>query len=90
MPLIRRRVTAHGEVQGVFFRDTCRAQADAAGVAGWVRNAPNGAVEAAFEGTADAVEQLVEWCRQGPPQARVERVDVEDEEPRGEQGFTVK
>lgn len=88
--MIRRRVTVHGDVQGVLFRDGCAEQADAAGVAGWVRNTSRGSVEAAFEGEPDAVERLVAWCGHGPPRARVGRVDVDDEEPRDESGFTVR
>jgi acylphosphatase len=76
-------------VQGVFFRDTCEREARAAGVAGWVRNRWDGAVEAAFEGSADAVERMVAWCRRGPPRATVTSVDVHDEDPVGERGFRV-
>ncbi|MBA2507485.1 MAG: acylphosphatase [Nocardioidaceae bacterium] len=88
--MVRRRVVVHGEVQGVFFRDSCQAEAQAAGVAGWVRNTSAGTVEAVFEGPADSVEQLVGWCRTGSDQARVDQVDVEHEEPRGETAFVVR
>ena len=88
--MIRRRVVAHGRVQGVFFRETTRRGAEQRGVAGWVRNAPDGTVEAVFEGEADAVERLVELCRTGPRGAEVERLEVEDEEPEGLRGFTVR
>ena len=77
-------------VQGVFFRDTCRREAEAAGIAGWVRNAPDGRVEAVFEGNEAAVDRLVDWCRQGPPRARVSGIEVRVEEPAGERGFTVR
>lgn len=87
--MIRRRVVVHGMVQGVFFRDTCRREARAAGVSGWARNLPDGTVEAVFEGPPDAVEQLVAWTRTGPRHARVDRIEVYDEEPRGESGFAV-
>jgi acylphosphatase len=87
--VIRTRVVVHGRVQGVFYRDTCRREALAAGLAGWVRNLPDGSVEAAFEGPAEAVERLVTWTRTGPRHAHVENVDVYDEEPRGESGFAV-
>lgn len=87
--MIRRRVVVHGQVQGVFFRDTTRRQAQRRGVAGWVRNCPDGTVEAVFEGEPDAVERLVELCREGPRGAAVERVDVTDEEPQGLAGFRV-
>ena len=85
----RKRVRAHGRVQGVFFRDTVRRAATQRGVAGWAANRPDGTVEAVFEGEADAVERLVELCRDGPGHARVERLDVSDEEPEGLQGFSV-
>jgi acylphosphatase len=76
---VRRRVIVRGHVQGVFFRDTVRRQARETGVAGWVRNRPDGAVEAVFEGEPTAVEQMVSVCRQGPPQAIVESVECIEE-----------
>ena len=79
-----------GQVQGVFFRDTCRRNAAGQGVAGWVRNLPDGRVEAVFEGTPDAVDRLVNWAGQGPPHAVVHGVEVYDESPTGLRGFTVK
>jgi acylphosphatase len=72
-------VIIRGYVQGVFFRDTIRRQARETGVAGWVRNRPDGTVEAAFEGELAAVEQMVALCRRGPPQAKVEEVELIDE-----------
>jgi acylphosphatase len=86
----RKRVVVSGQVQGVFFRDTTRRRADAAGVAGWVRNTPDGAVEAVFEGEPDAVDQLVEFARRGPSRAEVANVEVEEEEPEGLSGFEVR
>jgi acylphosphatase len=80
-------VLVDGRVQGVFFRDTCRREAAAARVDGWVRNLPDGRVEAVFEGEPAAVQQLVDWCRVGPPHARVTGVEVHVEEPQGEHGF---
>jgi acylphosphatase len=68
-------------VQGVGFRAATRSRAEARGVAGWVRNLPDGSVEAAFEGDPAAVEALVEFCRAGPRFARVERVEVFEEAP---------
>lgn len=79
-----------GTVQGVFFRASCQQEAARHGVAGWVSNRPDGAVEAVFEGTDGAVEALVDWCRQGPPRAHVSGVDVIDEEPQGLRGFDVR
>jgi acylphosphatase len=87
---VRRRVVVHGNVQGVFFRDSCRREAETRGVAGWVTNRSDGAVEAVFEGDADAVEALVNWCRQGPRGADVSSVDVEPEDPEGLSGFSVR
>jgi acylphosphatase len=86
----RRRVVVHGRVQGVFFRDTCRRQADARGVAGWITNRPDGAVEAVFEGAAADVAALVEFCRHGPRGAEVRSVDESSEEPEGLSGFRVR
>jgi acylphosphatase len=87
---MRRRVVVHGLVQGVFFRDTVRRHAQARGVAGWVRNNPDGTVEAVFEGEADAVERLVAFAHDGPSGAIVERVDVTDETDEGLSGFSVR
>jgi acylphosphatase len=67
-----------------------RRRAEAAGVAGWVRNTPEGAVEAVFEGDEDAVEELVEFCRRGPSRAEVASVEVEEERPEGLSGFEVR
>jgi acylphosphatase len=88
--VIRRRVVVHGHVQGVFFRDSVRRLAQQRGVTGWVANRADGAVEAVFEGEPDAVERLVELCRAGPRGARVDSVDVVDEEPEGLSGFAVR
>ncbi len=88
--MIRRRVVAHGRVQGVFYRETTRRAAQAHGVAGWVRNRKDGAVEAVFEGEPQAVERVVELCREGPRSASVERLEVSEEPPEGLRGFTVE
>jgi acylphosphatase len=66
----------HGRVQGVWFRESMRLEAERLNVTGWVRNTPDGAVEAVIQGPADAVEALTEWARTGPPLARVERIEV--------------
>jgi acylphosphatase len=79
-----------GRVQGVFFRDTTRRRAAAAGVSGWVGNRSDGAVEAVFEGDQAAVDELVEFCRRGPSRAEVAAVEVTDEEPEGLTGFQVR
>ena len=86
---VRKRVVVSGRVQGVFFRDSCQRQAAGAGVTGWVRNRNDGAVEAVFEGEPEAVDAMVRWCRTGPSGARVDRVDVTDEQPEGDRGFRV-
>ncbi|AYY11911.1 acylphosphatase [Actinobacteria bacterium YIM 96077] len=87
--VIRRRVVAHGRVQGVFFRDTCRREAARNQVSGWVRNVPDGSVEAVFEGPPEGVEAMVAWAHEGPPAAKVERVDVTEEPVEGNDGFRI-
>jgi acylphosphatase len=87
--VIRRRVVVRGEVQGVFFRDSARREADRRGVAGSVTNRSDGAVEAVFEGPQSVVEELVEWCRSGPSRADVRDLEVSEEEPEGLEGFRV-
>lgn len=84
------RVRIRGRVQGVFFRVETRARAESLGVTGWVRNAEDGSVEAAFQGDEERVDSMVEWCRRGPSGARVDDVEVEPEEPTGETGFSVR
>ena len=86
----RRRVAVQGHVQAVFFRETTRRRALADGIAGWVRNLPDGSVEAVFEGDRDAVDRLVSFMRDGPRGARVDWVDVVTEEPEGLSGFDVR
>jgi len=87
---VRRHVTITGEVQGVFFREGARRKATEAGVAGWITNRSDGRVEAVFEGPAEAVEDLVEFCRDGPTAATVEDIEVQTEEPEGLSGFDVR
>jgi acylphosphatase len=79
-----------GRVQGVFVRDTARRRAESAGVAGWISNRPDGAVEAVFEGQPDRVHELVEFCRHGPSRAEVANVEVIEEEPEGLSGFAIR
>jgi len=88
--MIRRRIVVHGFVQGVFFRDTVRRRAVGAGAAGWVRNNRDGTVEAVFEGGPTAVERLVAFCHEGPRGARVDRIEVTEEEPEGLTGFSIR
>lgn len=87
--MIRRRVVASGRVQGVFFRDSVRREAESAGAAGWVTNRADGRVEAVFEGEEEAVNRLVEFCRSGPGHAEVNDLQVSDEDPEGLDGFSV-
>jgi acylphosphatase len=82
-------VVVAGDVQGVFFRDTCRRVASSLGVHGSAHNLPDGRVEVHLEGEADAVDEVVDWCRNGPPMANVYDVEVTDEEPRGAAGFSI-
>jgi acylphosphatase len=77
-------------VQGVWFRDACRQEAIAWEVAGWVRNLPDGRVEAVFEGRPEGVDALVAWCHEGPRRAHVVRVEVREEDPVGDPGFCVR
>ena len=88
--MIRRRVLVSGRVQGVWFRDSCQREARRLGVAGWVRNLRDGRVEAVFEGPADEVLAMVNWCGTGPPHAEVAGVDLTEEDPAGEAGFSVR
>jgi acylphosphatase len=88
--MIRLRVVVRGRVQGVWFRGSTGEAARAAGVAGWVRNRADGSVEAVFEGERTAVERLVTFCREGPPQARVDAVQTAEETPEGLSGFEVR
>ena len=89
MRVERRRVVVHGFVQGVGFRFAVERAAQSRGVAGWVRNRPDGTVEAVFEGELQDVEALVDVCREGPRGAEVDRVDVAPESPEGLAGFRV-
>ena len=88
--MIRRHVIVRGLVQGVFFRDSARRLAQRHGVSGWVANRADGAVEAVFEGEADAVERLVAFSRKGPRGAQVESIEVTEEEPASLSGFSVR
>jgi acylphosphatase len=87
---IARQVVVHGQVQGVFFRDSCFREAEAVDVTGWVSNEPDGTVHAYFEGPPAGVEKMVAWMHDGPRKAVVERVDVADSEPSGSVEFRVR
>jgi len=99
----RTHVFISGRVQGVWFRAHTREKAEELGISGWVRNLPDGRVEAVFEGEDEKVDEMVKWCHRGPkvdemvkwchrgpPLSRVEKVDVEYETPKGEKGFTIR
>ena len=87
----RARVRISGRVQGVFFRDATRGKAQELGLSGYVKNAPDGDVEAVFEGPRESVEEMVRWCGQGPPKASVESVDVDYQTPGDDPtGFEVR
>jgi acylphosphatase len=80
----------HGDVQGVFFRDSARERAQAHGVGGWICNRGDGAVEAVVEGAPEAVDRLLRFFETGPSRARVERIEVQEEEPEGLTSFEVR
>jgi acylphosphatase len=87
----RAHVYVSGDVQGVFFRDSARKRAEELGLAGWVRNLPDGRVEALFEGPSERVREMVRWCEEGPSHAEVEDVETEFEPSRGDlTGFEVR
>ncbi|WP_265107786.1 acylphosphatase [Halosolutus halophilus] len=86
----RAHVFVSGKVQGVYYRATTRDTAREHGVDGWVKNLDDGRVEAVFEGPEDAVESMVEFCHEGSPAADVDDVEVEYDEPRGEDGFEIR
>ena len=86
----RAHVFVTGKVQGVYYRATTRDTALEEGVDGWVKNLDDGRVEAVFEGDEESVEAMVEWCNTGSPQADVDDVEVEYEDPEGLDGFEVR
>ncbi len=88
--MVRYRVLVSGRVQGVYFRDTCWRLAVERGIRGWVRNLPDGRVEAVFEGPAGDVQHLVDWARQGPRAAVVADVAVQTEPPEGLGAFQIR
>jgi len=87
---VRVHVFVEGRVQSVWFRDSAWQEALHLGVAGWVRNLPDGRVEAVYEGSREAVEEMLAWTNRGPERANVTGVEIHDEPPRGERVFTVK
>ena len=89
MEIVRAHLRIYGRVQGVGFRWSMQREARKLGVSGWVRNLPDGSVEAVIEGERERVEALIGWAHQGPPFARVTRVEVKWENPKGEKGFRI-
>jgi len=87
---IRAHVFVSGRVQGVYYRASTRERARELGVDGWVKNLADGRVEAVFEGEADAVESMIEWCHTGSPSARVDGVETEYSDPTGVEGFEIR
>ncbi len=87
---VRCRAVVSGRVQGVFYRDSCQRVASGLGVRGWVRNRSDGTVEIVAEGRREAVDALLDWCREGPPRAHVVGITVTDEALAGERGFRVR
>lgn len=87
---MRLRVKIYGKVQGVFFRHYTKRVADRLGIKGWIRNCPNGSVEALFQGSPQALERILRWCKRGPSLAKVERVKVKREKSGSElEGFEI-
>ena len=87
----RAHVQISGQVQGVFFRDSTRQKAEELGLAGWVKNTPDGNVEAVFEGPSEKVREMLRWCEEGPQRASVENVDTDIEDAGGDfTGFEVR
>lgn len=89
MEQISRRALIKGRVQGVAFRACCADQARREGVAGYAKNLPDGTVEVLLEGSPEAVQKVISWCRQGPPTARVEHIEINTAIPGNHSGFAV-
>jgi acylphosphatase len=87
---VARRVVVHGHVQGVFFRDSTRREAERRGVAGWAINRPDGNVEVQLEGALEAVDAVIAFCRRGPRGAQVRQVEVREIAPEGRHGFQTR
>jgi len=88
--MVRAHVIISGLVQGVFFRAYTQKEAQALGLSGWVRNLPDERVEAVFEGEKAAVNEMIAWCWEGSPSAKVTKVEVAWEKPKGLQGFELR
>lgn len=86
----RVHILISGYVQGVFFRAYVKEKAKGLRIAGWIRNLPDGRVEAVFEGEKKGVDEMIKWCYKGSPGAKIREVEVKEEEVRGEEGFEVR
>ena len=89
-PRVRRHIRITGRVQGVWYRGSTRDEARRLHLDGWVKNDPDGSVEAVAEGPPHAIDELLRWCEQGPPLARVERVTAVEEPPEDLRGFDIR
>ena len=83
-------VVVSGQVQGVWFRASTKQKAEELGLTGWVRNSPDGCVEAIFEGEEDIVNKMVDWCNKGPPMAKVDNVEVKKQKTVGFKDFSIR
>jgi acylphosphatase len=89
-PIITRRLSIHGKVQGVYYRASAQTEGTRLHLRGWVRNRHDGSVEALVSGPAPVVEEFITWARNGPPAARVDRIDISDAEPPAAESFAVR
>ena len=87
---MRVRVFISGKVQGVFYRANTKKKAQELELAGWVKNLPDGRVEAVFEGPKNRIKEMIDWCWQGSPASRVEDIEKKEEEEKGLRGFEIK
>jgi acylphosphatase len=83
-------VVVSGQVQGVWFRASTKQKAEELGLTGWVRNNPNGCVEAIFEGEEELVNKIIDWCYNGPPMAKVDNVEVKKQKTVGFKDFSIR
>ncbi|MEQ9426114.1 MAG: acylphosphatase [Cyclobacteriaceae bacterium] len=88
--MICKAVRVTGRVQGVFYRASTKTKAQTLGLKGWVKNEQDGSVKMQIEGDEDKINQMIDWCHQGPSQASVDKVEVVDEELRGYETFEVR
>ncbi|MFB6282508.1 MAG: acylphosphatase [Halobacteria archaeon] len=90
MSELRAHVWISGKVQGVYYRANTRDEARSRDVNGWVKNLPDGRVEAVFEGEEDTVKEMIEWCHEGSDRANVKEVEVDEGDPTGLDGFEIR